>query len=169
MRAMPARLTLFVVSLAAFVAACGDNPLANWPPESTEFEQEVLALINAQRDEGAVCGDEAFEPTHPLVMNERLQRAARLHSYDMFDREYFSHTNPDGDGPKERMDRAGYEGRTWGENIAGGSATPEAAMGMWMGSAGHCANIMRSSFEEIGVGTYERRWTLKFASPRRVD
>jgi uncharacterized protein YkwD len=102
-------------------------------------------------------------------MNDHLQRAARLHSHDMFERDYFSHTNPDGEGPKERMDRAGYEGRTWGENIAGGSSTPEAVMAIWMGSAGHCANIMRTSFEEIGVGVYERRWTLKFGAPTRAD
>src|SRR5690606_18222775 len=96
------RSHLSVLALVVLVAvACGDSadPLASWPDQSIEFEAEVLELINQRREEGATCGGETREPTHALVMEDRLQRAARLHSYDMFDRMFFSHTNPDGDGP----------------------------------------------------------------------
>jgi uncharacterized protein YkwD len=165
---MVARATLLVVYglFGVFVAGCGDDPLSSWPSESAVFESDVLALINERRDEGAVCGSEPFEPTHPLVMNDLLQRAARRHSLDMVDRMFFSHVNPDGDDPLDRIERTGYEGRTWGENIAAGSTSPEAVMELWMGSEGHCANIMSSDFEEIGVGFLELHWTLNFAAPR---
>lgn len=166
---LPALQLRRLVPLIVLVAAgCGDgfDPLASWPEESAVFEAEVLALVNDQRGKGAVCGSETFEPAPPLVVNELLEAAARLHSYDMYDRGYFSHTNPDGHGPVERMDRAGYEGRSWGENIARGQSTPEAVMQSWMQCAGHCANIMSGRYQEIGIGVYERNWTLKFGRPR---
>ena len=39
-------------------------------------------------------------------------------------------------------------------------------MDSWMGSDGHCTNIMRDSFSEIGVGYYPGNyWTEVFARP----
>jgi uncharacterized protein YkwD len=153
--------------LSGALVACGDggDPLADWPDESATIEVEVLALINAHRDEGATCGSEARESTHALVMNDSLQRAARLHSHDMVERMFFHHINPDGDGPDDRIEREGYEWSAWGENIATGS-TAEQVMALWMDSEGHCNNIMSSAFDEIGIGYIDRRWTLVFASPR---
>jgi uncharacterized protein YkwD len=159
------------ISAAAFfawgLAACGDDPdpLASWPAESAAIEAEVLSIINAHRDEGATCGSEVRDPTHALVMNDQLQQAARLHSYDMVERSFFSHLNPDGDDPGDRIERTGYDGSAWGENIATGSTAAQ-VMAAWMDSEGHCNNIMSSAFDEIGVGYVDQRWTLVFASPR---
>jgi uncharacterized protein YkwD len=43
-------------------------------------------------------------------------------------------------------------------------------MDQWMGSDGHCANIMNPSFTEIGVGYYPggqwgHLWTQNFGTP----
>jgi uncharacterized protein YkwD len=141
-------------------------PVAGWSAQAVSFEEEVLALVNEHRAAGADCGSGGvFAPAEPLTMNAALRCAARLHSLDMATRGFFDHTNPDGDGPGERIAPTGYEPRTWGENIALGYATPEDVVSGWMGSDGHCANIMRAAFTEIGVGYQENRyWTQVFGA-----
>lgn len=142
------------------------EPVADWPAEWDAFEEEVLQLVNERRAAGADCGGAGtFGPAPPLTMNPALRCAARNHSMDMFVRDYFSHTNPDGDGPGQRIDYAGYDGFTWGENIAWGYATPQIVVANWMDSDGHCANIMRPSFTETGVGFYDGNfWTQTFGA-----
>lgn len=140
----------------------------SWPASAATKEREILDLVNQFRAEGATCGSETFAPREPLEMLGSLQCAARVHSADMFEKDYFSHTAQDGSEPRERMEAAGYEGRSWAENIAAGSATADGAMDQWMNSEGHCANIM-GNYRYIGVGYVEggsRRhlWTQTFGN-----
>ena len=90
-----------------------------------------------------------------------------MHSKDMYDRDFFDHTNPDGELPWDRMDRAGYNWSAAGENIAAGNPTAAATVQQWMESDGHCANIMSADFTELGVGYYPggewgHMWTQVF-------
>ena len=71
---------------------------------------------------------------------------------DMGTRDYFDHYTPEGLGPGDRIDQAGYEGSAWGENIAWGYPTPEAVVAGWMNSPGHRANILRDEYTHLGVG-----------------
>ncbi|MEU3606841.1 CAP domain-containing protein [Streptomyces sp. NPDC035033] len=119
---------------------------------------QVIALVNAERAK-AGCG--------PLTANATLTRAAQGHSDDMAARDFFDHTDPDGDGPGERVTAAGYPWSTYGENIAMGQTTPEQVMDAWMNSPGHRANILNCSFEEIGVGIHTDGgpyWTQVFGA-----
>lgn len=136
--------------------------------DGASFEEQVLELVNAQRAAGADCGSAGvFDPAGPLTMNADLRCAARTHSQDMADRDYFDHTNPEGESPGDRIDATGYQWRSWGENIAWGQRTPEEVVDAWMNSDGHCSNIMNAGFSEIGVGYAEGNvWTQKFATPR---
>lgn len=140
-----------------------------WDAEWARMEQEILDLVNEERSRGANCGGEMMPPVGPLTMDAELQCAARMHSLDMAMQGYFSHNSPDGKGPKFRMDEAGYEGRTWGENIAAGSRNAEGTMNQWMNSPGHCSNLMSGSFAHIGVGYYPggeygHLWTQTFGN-----
>jgi uncharacterized protein YkwD len=146
-------------------------PVADWDPAWVAFEDEVLRLVNENRAMGWNCDAEGeFGPAGPLTTQPNLRCAARLHSQDMDMRDYFAHDNPDGDGPSERMDAAMYMGGTWGENIAMGQRTPEQVVSGWMESDGHCANIMRPQFTEIGVGFFQGAdrsafyWTQNFGA-----
>ncbi|MGY3334457.1 uncharacterized protein YkwD/DNA-directed RNA polymerase specialized sigma24 family protein [Streptomyces filamentosus] len=119
---------------------------------------QVVALVNAERAK-AGCG--------PVTANATLARAAQGHSDDMAARDFFDHTNPDGDGPGERVTAAGYPWSTYGENIAMGQTTAEQVMEGWMNSPGHRANILNCSFKEIGVGVHTDGgpyWTQVFAA-----
>jgi uncharacterized protein YkwD len=153
-------------------------PAASWDAAWTEWENEVLRLTNQRRAQGADCGSQGMKPpVGPLTMVAELRCAARLHSLDMFQRSFFDHTAPGGSDPGDRMSSAGYSGITWGENIAMGQASPAQVVDGWIDSDGHCANIMRSNFTEIGIGyhpgdaasgSFRNRhyWTQNFGARR---
>ena len=145
---------------------CGD-----WPAEWAQFEADVLQLTNQRREEGAECDDTPMDPVEPLDSNDTLQCAARLHSLDMVERDYFDHYTPEGDSPGDRAAELGYPNASVGENIAMGQPTPEDVVQGWMNSPGHCQNIMSAQYNELGVG-YARDdqqssfplWTQKFGT-----
>ncbi len=125
---------------------------------SGSAEQQVISLVNAERSK-AGCG--------PLSENALLTKAAQGHSDDMAARNFFDHTNPDGDGPGERITAAGYAWSSYGENIAKGQTTAAQVMDAWMNSPGHRANILNCGFKEIGVGLHTAGgpyWTQAFGS-----
>jgi uncharacterized protein YkwD len=141
---------------------------ADWPAEWVAWEEQVLALVNQERAEGNTCGGAYYGPAAALVMNPILRCSARLHSLDMLQRDFFSHTNPDGVGSCERMADLGYRWSAIAENISTYS-TPESAVSTWMQSTGHCQNIMSPDLEETGVGyagdAQEDYWTQTFGTP----
>jgi len=122
------------------------------PPAGDPFEDQLFALVNQQRAVGATCGSTSFPPVPALMLDASLQTAARLHSQDMALNHYFSHTSLDGRTFTQRIRTAGFTGSPIAENIAEGYPTPQMAFDGWMTSAGHCSNIMSSSFKFIGIG-----------------
>lgn len=121
----------------------------------TEYETEVVRLVNKERTSRGLS---------PLTQNWELSRVARYKSQDMKDKKYFSHTSPTYGSPFEMMRSFGISYRTAGENIARGYSTPKAVVDGWMNSSGHRANILNSSFKEIGVGYVPEGnyWTQMF-------
>lgn len=146
------------------------SSVADWDPQWAEFEETLLELTNQARSAGANCGQYGnFPPAPPLTMDPALRCAARIHSEDMAVRDFFAHVNPSGEDPFDRMQMAGYTFFTAGENIAGGSGTPAGAMDQWMGSDGHCKNIMNPDFKHFGGGFYPdgpygTGWTQTFGA-----
>lgn len=137
------------------------------------LECQILALVNQTRAAGTTCGGQSKPPAPPLKMNSILRGAARAHAVDMAENHYFSHDSLDGRDPFDRMSDAGYGFSKAGENIAAGSATAEGSMQQWLGSAGHCGNIMDPGFEDLGVGyafnashQYRHVWVQKFGRPK---
>ncbi|MCI2106975.1 MAG: SafA/ExsA family spore coat assembly protein [Intestinimonas sp.] len=107
------------------------------------YESEVVRLVNEVRAQNGL---------KPLTANWELSRIARYKSQDMADNGYFSHTSPTYGSPFNMIRAFGLSYRTAGENIAYGQTTPQMVMNSWMNSSGHRANILNSSFTQIGVG-----------------
>ncbi|MCY0943830.1 CAP domain-containing protein [Streptomyces antarcticus] len=122
-------------------------------------QAEVLALVNKER---AAVGCPV------LTLNAKLTKAAQDHSTDMAANSNMSHTGSDGSDPGRRITRAGYEWRTYGENVAYGYSTPEKVMEGWMNSPGHKRNILDCSYKEIGIGLAQpgHYWTQDFGAAR---
>jgi uncharacterized protein YkwD len=142
-------------------------PIVETTPPAPSFTEQVLTLVNAER---------AVVACDSLTMNSMLVTAAQGHSQDMADQDFFSHTGSNGSSPWDRMEAAGYDYSTAGENIAAGQETPEEVMTSWMNSQGHRDNILNCDFEEIGVGyvylendtgdtNYHHYWTQVFGAP----
>lgn len=119
------------------------------------YEDEVIRLVNEIRVQNGLKA---------LAKNWELCRVARYKSQDMVDRHYFSHTSPTYGSPFQMMKSFGITYRMAGENIAYGYRTPQAVVDGWMNSSGHRANILNSSYTQIGVGYVANGnyWTQMF-------
>ena len=137
-----------------------------------ELEADIHNLINNERQKYGLS---------PLVYDDELAQIARDHSLDMATRNYFSHDNPEGQGPTERAKVAGYNcyknfGTSYrdgiGENIFQNnlyngvtyyngvpvydwnsqSEIASSTVIGWMNSPGHRQNILDSSYDKEGIG-----------------
>jgi uncharacterized protein YkwD len=148
------------------------------PPDPADQEavaRQVLALVNAARQEARKCGRQKFPATHPLQLSATLSRAALAHARDMAAHRSLDHRGADGSQPAQRVTRAGYAWRTTAENIAAGQPGAAAVVAHWLDSPGHCANLMGAQYTEMGVAfTIEPQsrariyWAQVFAAPRQL-
>jgi len=141
--------------------------------EMDETDRALLDRVNEARSQPRQCGDQDFGAAEPLSWNCKLEEAARAHSEDMAEQEYFSHTGPEGVQTGERVNDRGYSWSAVGENIAGGQKSVDDVVDGWLSSPGHCANIMKAEFTEMGGARveapdskYSPFWTQVFAQPR---
>lgn len=134
-----------------------------------------MARINQWRASGATCGSRgAFAPAAALTWNNRLTQAADAHSQDMVTNNFFSHTGSGGSTLGSRVTAVGYAWRSLGENIAAGQTSINQVVDGWIGSEGHCANLLNPSFTEVGLacvsGTsanpYPTYWTMDLGQPQ---
>ncbi len=108
----------------------------------TADEQRAVNLLNADRKAAGLS---------PLKVNLNLVRLAENYAQDMINRNYFSHYNPEGQSPFDRMNAAGISYRYAGENLAINSSVDRAEVA-FMNSSGHRANILNPNFTEVGIG-----------------
>ena len=160
--------------------------------DPTDIEQFMLELINRARadpaaeagrlglssvDEGT-GGKVSDDPQPPLAMNAKLIAAARKHSRDMLDRNFFGHVNPDGVGPFDRITDAGYNYRAAAENIAfhgssgalnrSGSTADlygDLFVDTGVSGRGHRVNILGPNYTEIGIGIGTGPYTGSSGTP----
>jgi cell division septation protein DedD len=85
-------------------------------------------------------------------LNSQLDNAAQAKANDMAARNYWSHDTPDGQSPWTFFTAAGYEYQTAGENLAYGFDTSLNTVNAWMNSPGHRANILNTTYTEVGFG-----------------
>lgn len=159
-----------------------ENPVINEDllavprPIAAKIQNQIKARINVIR---------ANKGKSSLTVDPTLKDMAIWLSKDMKQYHYFSHTDHLGRTMAGRLTHWGYSYWWAGENIAAGypdSGTPKqiakAIVKGWMNSAGHRANILKNSAEEVGIGvrygtvksggyTY-KGWiaTADFADPR---
>lgn len=107
-----------------------------------ELEEQMLGMINKERTARGL---------KPLAPDPEMKPVARAHSNDMFAQGYFSHVDPEGKNPFQRMKDANINFGTAGENIAL-AQTVEIAHSNLMNSPGHKANILNPAFNRIGIG-----------------
>lgn len=125
------------------------EPKAPAAPPAGGPAAQVLSLTNTERAK-AGCG--------PVKADDRLARAAQLHSEDMSAHNYFSHTGQNGSSFVDRAKAQGHPS-PGAENIARGQSSAASVMDAWMNSEGHRANILNCSLKSLGVGVTQNDWT----------
>ena len=143
--AAPATTAAKPVAKAAAPATTAAKPAATAPASANigAYEQQVVDLVNQER---AAAGLPA------LKVNTKLAGVAEKKAEDLRDKNYFAHQSPTYGSPFDMMKQFGISYSSAGENIAKGQKTPADVMNGWMNSPGHKANILNSSYTEIGVG-----------------
>ncbi len=75
--------------------------------------------------------------------------------------------------PGDGIAAQGYAERAWAESIAAGQGDTPSVLAAWLGSDGHCANLMNASLRDVALacvsapGTrYTTYWTLKPGASR---
>lgn len=170
---------ILILTLLLLFTACAPRtvPVRTAPapaatPAPTSF-QAMLNKMNAVRRSGFDCGSQGrFGPAGLLSWNSTLALAAEVHARDMAERDFFSHTGSDGSSPAIRVDRVGYPWQLVGENLAYSSPgyfDPVSVVEAWLGSPGHCANLLNPEFTQFGAAMVQGEleyWTQVFATPQ---
>ena len=148
-----------------------DSSKPDFDPQ--EIEKLVHLLTNEQRIEHGFS---------ELILDSEISDISRTHSYDMANRNYFSHETPEGLDPSGRAEIAGYSCQKMvglsiysglAENIFQGNLYDKyytingiitsfdwntneeiaiAAVEGWMNSPGHRKNILTEMFDREGIG-----------------
>ncbi len=160
---------------AGDTAAAAPFPTAASSCGLADFQAASLARVNQYRARGATCRTAGnFGPAAALRWNNPLTQAAEAHSQDMKANNFFSHTGSGGGTLRQRIDATGYAWSAIAENIAAGQTTINQVIDGWMGSDGHCANLMDPNLVDIGLvcvaaapGDSRRTyWTMTLGRPR---
>lgn len=128
---------LFVNSLL------GSSPAAVLGAQSTFTEQALLSASNLSRSENQVTN---------LTLNPDLEEAAQTKAENMVRGNYWNHNTPDGKTPWDFIAASGYQYQAAGENLAYGFNSPDAIIDAWMHSPEHRANLLSTTYTEVGFG-----------------
>lgn len=121
--------------------------------DSSQFVQQVLNLVNQERTKAGL---------NTLSLDAELSKMAMAKAQDMYNNNYFDHQSPTYGSPFDMMKQFGITFNSAGENIAKGQQSAEEVMNQWMNSPGHRANILNSSYTNIGIAYYNSEWVQEF-------
>lgn len=133
----------------------GEEPVACGLNGEEQAVAEMMMANSGQKRKNPTCD--------PI-----LAQVARARARDMALRGYFSHTNPDGDGPNLLVREAGYPLPGWYasnqdsnniESIGAGYPSADAAWQAWLNSSSHRVHVLGTqSFyadqDAFGIGYY---------------
>ncbi|MFZ2086965.1 MAG: CAP domain-containing protein [Desulfobaccales bacterium] len=149
-------LALLLSSTQTLSARRPPGPYARGVSYLSDLERTIYRFTNEVRQKNGVS---------PLTWENSLCDVARAHSADMLVRNYFSHNNPEGRSPHERIVAGSrFPLSMTGENIWTSSGRQQGdprqlariIVDNWMSSPGHRQNLLHPGFTDIGVGVAAR-------------
>lgn len=138
--------------VAMIVIACiavGSSQVTQGSILGVEANITATDLLNDTNNERAKQGESA------LRYDEQLSSAAFLKAQDMFKKQYWAHTAPDGTTPWQWFGEAGYNYSYAGENLAKNFTTTRATVAAWMASAHHRENILNKNYTDVGFAVMD--------------
>ena len=144
----------------ATTAQAGDRCVI--PDGANEMVQRMAVVVNETR--GQLNRGQ-------MRYNATLSQSAQGHACDMAINGFFDHHGRNGSTPGQRAKQAGYRYCQIAENLTYGAIyrSPEQAMGAWLNSPGHLANLRLRDVTEFGLGLAgdlrNPYWVLVVAKP----
>lgn len=117
------------------------DPFAAFSEEDRKAMDEILALVNAARQENNL---------NPLTLSPVLCQAAMTRAGECVTN--FSHTRPNGTSYKTAITDLGVTPGYSGENAGTGHTSAKQVVERWLASDGHRANILNPNYTQLGVG-----------------
>jgi uncharacterized protein YkwD len=150
---------LAIVSLTATPAAAELKLPCLWNPfggcsvtfVSPEYANKPVQPLDPAAALAAINAFRAENGLKPLVLDERLSRAAAMQSQAQAGRSWIGHSGTGGSTPKARALRAGFHAKIASENVASGLKSFGDALSFWKQSSGHRTNLLRPNVAAIGV------------------
>jgi uncharacterized protein YkwD len=147
-----------LAGLAAPATAAAQCANASAEPNEISVSDYAAALFCVVNETRREWGRGTVDP------QRNLTRAAEWHATAMVQRQFFSHTAPDGTTLADRLDRSHFIPRSdrfrAGENLAAGHAdqgSPAAIVSGWLQSREHRVNLLDDGFTMAGIGV-ARGW-----------
>lgn len=130
------------------------------PTPVNDAGRDAVRFLNAIRIERGLA---------PLAWNDAVASAALAHSRDQAARDRMGHGGSDGSDAGDRLERAGFRWRSWGENVAYGQPDAQSVIDAWMASPDHRDNMLADRFTVVAVAVaYSSSgrpyWTMVLAS-----
>lgn len=140
---------LTIVPTLPLTNVLGLTSIENPQPKSPEVKvspqtDDLLKLINSERQQRGI---------KTLTLDQNLTSLAQNYSRKMSSENFFSHTDPQGTTPFERLKNAGAFFQTAGENIAYAPDVSIAHQNL-MNSEEHKSNILNPDYSKIGIGIF---------------
>jgi len=165
--------TIAMLSLVATPAAAELRLPCLWKPfggcsmtfVSPEYAAKPVQPLDPQAALVAINAYRAENGREPLVLDERLARAAAMQAQAQAGRSWMGHYGSGGSTAKARARRAGYNAKIASENVAAGQKSFGDVLGFWKQSSGHRTNLLRPNVTAIGVAMAKNKsgrpyWTL---------
>lgn len=157
---------VFFLGLVLILLGCSSQTKSDPSPTKPSTDtQKLINLVNAKRSTGCKCGGVEMPTTTPLVWNDKLEKAAKIHSQDMADNEFLNITGSDGSSPQDRLTRVGYQATRMVSDVAWGYPDEKAVIQGWIDKPSVCKNMMNPDFSELGIAKVGDYWTIILSRP----
>ncbi|WP_254052825.1 CAP domain-containing protein [Bacillus sp. V59.32b] len=132
-----------------------ENPLSDeeWTKVENGNRQQIFDISNIMRNR--------FD-LRELKWDEPTAEVAYLHSMDMSDDGFFSHTSPTKGELKDRLEKGDIAYTLAGENIAAKYSDAISVMEGWLNSKAHREALLNEEFTHLGVGVHQKYYTQNF-------
>jgi uncharacterized protein YkwD len=160
-------LTLLATPAAAELRIpCLWNPFGgcSFSLVSPEYAKKPVQPLDAEAALAAINDYRVANGRKPVVLDERLTRAAAMQSEAQAGRSWIGHDGPGGTA-KARAASAGFHAKIASENVASGQKSFGDVLAFWKQSSGHRTNLLRPNVTAIGVAMAKNQngrayWTL---------
>jgi len=139
--------SIFILSTLLALSICATSIIGQTIAHASGITANDLSILsNQERSNNGLA---------QLSINSQLTNAAYAKANYMIANNYWAHNAPDGTTPWSFIVATGYDYISAGENLAKDFSTSAGVISGWMNSPTHRANVLNSSYTEVGYAVVD--------------